>query len=219
MEYGQIAGNRSIDAKIKRCFEFISEKDAKQFVKKFASLPHVDGTIDERLHLFRELIIGAYLVTQGFRVQYSRPLDKKTPDWSILGDVDKLTALVEVVTFHPGKGKTKDRLYAKIEGQFSIYKDLAEQHSVPYVVGIHVDFMHTIDDDDIYDCLFHGKDGLFSLYPEVSGAMFFVVDVASYPITYYQNPHAKRPFVISNVSPLSRRALGFETPREFVAAG
>ncbi len=198
MEYGQIAGNRSIDAKIKRCFEFISEKDAKQFVKKFASLPHVEDTIDERLHVFRELIIGAYLVTQGFRVQYSRALDKKTPDWSILGDGDKLTAIVEVVTFHPGKGKTEDRLHATIKGKFSIYKELAEQHRVPYVVGIHVDFMHTIDDADIQDCLFQDEVGLFSLYPEVSGAIFFVVDVASYPITFYQNPYAKRPFVISN---------------------
>jgi hypothetical protein len=108
------------------------------------------------------------------------------------------TVEVEIVTFHPGTGKTGDRLYAKIKGKFSIYKELADQHTLPYVVGIHVDFMHTIDNDDIHVCLFHDEGGLFSLYPEVSGAIFFVVDVASYPITYYQNPYAKRPFVISN---------------------
>ncbi|MGA2703913.1 MAG: hypothetical protein ABSH35_22795 [Isosphaeraceae bacterium] len=196
MKYGQIAGNRSIDAKIKRCFELISEEDASKFERRFANLPKVDDTNDERLHAFRELIIGAYLVTQGFRVQHSRPIEGKTPDWSILGDEDVLDALVEVVTFHRGVGKTTDRLYATIQGKFSTYKDLADRHEIPYVVGIHVDFEHTVDDDEIDDCLFNDQYGLFALYPEVRGAIFCVVDVASYPIRYYRNPDAKRPLTI-----------------------
>ena len=148
--------------------------------------------------MFRELIIGAYLATQGFRVQYSRLINDKTPDWSILGEADDLRALVEVVTFHRGAGETIDRLYATVQGKFSVYKNLAEQHAIPYVVGIHIDFEESVDNCEISECLFHDEYGLFSLYPEVSGAIFFDIMVASYPMTYYQNPHEKRPFSVPN---------------------
>ena len=198
MDNEQIAGNRSIDRKIKQCFEVISRDDAAKIRKKFADLPKNETTQDERLHLFRELIFGAYLTSQGFRVQYSREIDDKTPDWSMLGDGDKLDGLAEVVTFHPGRGSQSDRLYARIQGKFSIYKDLADQQEVPYVVGIHVDFSHEVEEADIRDCLFHEDYGLFALYPEVSGAMFFVIDVNRYPMTYYQNPYAKRSLFIPN---------------------
>ena len=198
MEYGRIAGNSSIDAKIKYCFQFIHEDDARQFVKKLASLPQVDDTVDERLHVFRELIIGAYLGRQGLHVRYSKPVDGKTPDWSILADTDALAALVEVVTFHWGAGPTADRLYATVQGKFSTYKNLADRHAIPYVVGIHIDFMASVDTDDIVDCLYHGEYGLFAQYPGVSGAIFFDIMGACYPMTYYRNPQATRPFIIPN---------------------
>jgi hypothetical protein len=196
MPYGQIAGNSSIDAKIKRCFEFVSEEDARKFILRFASLPEVDDTVDERLHAFRELIIGAYLVTQRFPVEHSRLIEDKTPDWSILGDAGEVKAIVEVVTFHRGAAKTADRLYATIQGKFSTYKGLADRNAIPYVVGIHVDFEHTVDESDISECLLHHEYGLFPVYPEVSGAIFFVITGANYPMSYYQNPHAMRPFFI-----------------------
>jgi hypothetical protein len=196
VNYGQIAGNRSIDAKIKRCFEFVSEADAEKFVKRFTSLPEVDDTKDERLHAFRELIIGAYLVSEGFCVEHARPIEDKTPDWSILSGAGEPIAFFEVVTFHRGIGPTADRLYTTIQGKFSTYKDLADRHAISYIVGIHVDFEHSVDESEISDCLFHADYGLFSLYPEVSSAIFFVIMRASYLITYYANPHTKRPFVI-----------------------
>ncbi len=43
MKYGRIAGNVSINAAIYRCFEFITEADAKAFVRKFAE--HTTGSV------------------------------------------------------------------------------------------------------------------------------------------------------------------------------
>jgi hypothetical protein len=196
MEYGQIAGNRAIDAKIKYCFQFMSPADVGKFVKRFASLPEVHDTRDERLHVFRELIIGAYLGSEGFQIEYARLIEEKTPDWTILGQGGDPIALIEVVTFHCGVGKTSDRLYTTVQGKFSVYKELADRCGLPYIVGIHVDFEHDVDESEISECLLHDEYGLFALYPEVSGAIFFVIMRASYPMTFHENPHAKRPFVI-----------------------
>jgi hypothetical protein len=142
------------------------------------------------------VIIGAYFAAQGLHVRYSWPVDGKTPDWCILGKADDLKAITEVVTFHRGAGKTVDRLYATIQGKFSVYEQLADQHAIPYIVGIHIDFEESVDEDEISECLVHPEYGLFAGYPEVSGAIFFDLIVASYPIMYYQNPHAKRPFAV-----------------------
>ena len=39
MKYGQIAGNKSLNAVIYRCFEYIDEMDVQAFVKKFREQP------------------------------------------------------------------------------------------------------------------------------------------------------------------------------------
>ena len=61
MDDAPIAGNKSIDRKIKECFSLIAPEDVATIHKKLLELPRVDHTQDERLHLFRTLIFGAYL--------------------------------------------------------------------------------------------------------------------------------------------------------------
>ena len=81
MKYGQIAGSKSVNAAIYRCFEFISETDARSFVKKFATQRHDN---DQVMCAFRELILGAFLGSRGLTVESERPIEGKTPDWTIV---------------------------------------------------------------------------------------------------------------------------------------
>ncbi len=81
VKYGQIAGNTSINAMIYRCFEYICEEDQRKFVKKFREQPHDS---DQIKHTFRELVLGAYLGSNSFRVKHDYVIDDQTPDWSIL---------------------------------------------------------------------------------------------------------------------------------------
>ena len=195
MKYGVIAGNSSINRTIYRCFEHIREEDAHALAKKFLSLPRTEDN-DERMHTFRELILGAFLGTLGHRVIHERPVCGKTPDWSIVNQDDALLAIVEVVNFNAGRGSNVDRLYAATQGKFTTYKQLAEDQGVPYIVGIHGDFFADVEPDEMEEVLFHPDYGLFRAYPEVSGVLFFVVSVSSYPITYHPSPNATRPFDI-----------------------
>jgi hypothetical protein len=198
MDNAPIAGNRSIDRKIKECFALITPEDADKIRRKFAELPRLDDTQDERLHLFRELILGAYLTTLGRRVRYARLLDGLTPDWSLLDQSGELEGIVEVFTFHPGAQPVSDRLYGKAEEKFLAYRELAARHEIPFVVGIHVDFTHDVDESDIRDCLYNEEYGLLVRFPEASGALFSVIDVNRYPIEYYPSPHARWPIEIPN---------------------
>ena len=81
MKYGQIAGSNSINAMIYHCFEYICEEDERKFAKKFQEQHHDS---DQIMHTFRELVLGSYLSSIGFRVRHDYVIDNLTPDWSIL---------------------------------------------------------------------------------------------------------------------------------------
>jgi hypothetical protein len=78
MKFGQISPAPRMNATIYRCFELIGDEDARKFVKKFAEQPH-DGP--QVMHTFRELVVGAHMVTQGLPARYDDKVDGKKPDW------------------------------------------------------------------------------------------------------------------------------------------
>jgi hypothetical protein len=209
MEYGQIAGNTSIDALIHQCFEFISEKDQTAFVKRFNNLRDDEA---QCMHTFRELIVGGFLGARGLSVVYEQPLGGRTPDWSI-HDSNGTQCIVELANFHVDKatedkigrhlqarriwvgwtGSRSDRLYAQIWDKASKYKRLVEQEGVAYVIALYGEFTAAVDLEDVRECLFDKEKGLFSLYPEVSGLLFFVlVHSKRYDFTYIRNPDGAR---------------------------
>lgn len=197
MKYGVLAGNESINCKIYRCFEFINEDDADRFARKLRSLPATDNQ-DERMHTFRELILGAYIGSLGYHVVYEQVLSGKTPDWCIVDRDGGTLAILEIVNFNAGRNGNVDRLYAATQGKFATYKQLAEDLAVPYLVGIHGDFFADVEREEMEDVLYHPDHGLFQDYPAVSGVLFFVVMVSSYSITCYPNRSAVRPFDIQS---------------------
>jgi hypothetical protein len=209
MKHGQIARSTSINAAIYRCFEYIPEEDEKAFVKKFGEQPHDQ---DQVMHTFRELILGAFLGFQGYTVRYDQSLGGKTPDWSILDENRTLRCIVELVNFHTERatedeikrhlrarnmwcgwtGPHANRLYDRLWEKASKYTQLAEQMGVAYVIALFSEFNANIELAEVQDCLSDKEKGLFSLYPSVSGLLFFEESSGRYPFTYIRNPDGIR---------------------------
>lgn len=138
MTYPQIAGNRSINAMINRCFEHIHRADVPKFVKKFRTQYSDDNQV---MHTFRELVLGAYLASRGLNVRYDHKVDSKRPDWCILDQWSALRAIVELTNFHAPK-VTEDSIKSQLQisgfwvgwqepNNYRLYRRIA-QKSVEY---------------------------------------------------------------------------------------
>jgi hypothetical protein len=211
MKYGQIAGNTHINELIYRCFEYLCEEDQQKFVKKFHEQP---PDSDQIMHTFRELVLGAYLSSSGFKVRYDYAVDNLTPDWCILDEESAVVGIVELTNFHIDKiteneieeqlqarglptywrDKNKDnidRLYFCIERKAQVYKALLEKLNVPYIIAVFSEFQAAIDFEELYPCLSDEKTGIFELYSKVSGVLYFEdVPRGKHSFYYAHNPNA-----------------------------
>lgn len=211
MKYGQIAGNSQINTFIYRCFRHICEEDEAKFVKKFRE-QILDS--DEIMHTFRELVLGAYLCSRGFRARYEHPINRRTPDWSILNDDSSLNVIVELTNFHIDRATETeieeqlrakglacvwrdanrdnvDRLYRSIWHKAQVYRDLVHELKVPYIVAVFGEFRAAVDEEEVRICLFDKEFGLFAMYPEVSGVLYFEEKFGCYLFKYAHNPIAQ----------------------------
>jgi hypothetical protein len=212
MKYGQIAGNNNINAMIYRCFEYISEEDERKFVKKFQEQP---DDSDQIMHTFRELILGAYLCSRGFKARHDYVINNKTPDWSILDADGAITGIVELTNFHIDKTTENeieeqmrargiatywrdqnkdnvDRLYRVIRYKAAKYSLLVEELQTPYVVSVFGEFEAAVDFEEVCLCLFDKETGLFGMYPELSGVLYFEEGSGQYSFNYAGNPNTLR---------------------------
>jgi hypothetical protein len=213
MKFGQIAGSRHINAMIYRCFEYIGEEDQRKFVKKFHKQPP-DG--HQIMHTFRELVLGAYLSSNGFPVRYDHTVDANTPDWCIVDEKLTVRGIVELTNFHIDKvteddieeqlhakglayawrDQNKDnidRLYHCIWRKAQVYKALLEKLEVPYVIGVFGELKAAIDfSEELCPCLLDDEFGLFGLYPEVSGVLYFEDKSQGFLFSYVHNPSPLR---------------------------
>lgn len=219
-KYGEIAGSRHINDFIYLCFDYISQEDQRVFVKKFRKQPHDS---DQIMHTFRELVLGAYLSSNGFKVRHDYAVEAKTPDWCILDDMSEINGIIELTNFHLDRAteteiqrraetnpivvfsrdQNKDnveRLYQCIWHKADAYNSLIEKLRIPYVVSIFGEVEVSIDFEEVRHCLF-GKDiGLFERYPDLSGVLYFQEKSGRYFFDYAKNPHALRILDIPNGS-------------------
>ena len=213
MKYGQIAESKKINYAIYRCFEHLCREDQQRFVKKFREQPHDS---DQIMHTFRELILGAYLSSCGFKVRHEYSVENKTPDWCILDDKSTVIGIIELVNFHidavteneidkqiDAKGTAvywrdanKDnvsRLYDCIRNKARKYKSLLDKLGVPYIIAVFPEFQIVIDfKEELCPCLFDENTGLFKEYPEISGVLYFEEIGGKYFFYYAVNPKASR---------------------------
>ena len=208
--YGEIAGSKNINDFIYLCFESIAQEDQRTFVKKFREQPHES---DQIMHTFRELVLGTYLCSKGFRAMHDYAIEAKTPDWCILDDKSEVIGIVELTNFHLDRNteteikrkigaslaacvwrdQNKDnveRLYQCIWHKADVYHALIKKLKVPYVVSVFGDFQAAIDFEEVQYCLFDKEIGLFERYSDVSGVLYFQERCGRYFFDYACNPHA-----------------------------
>jgi hypothetical protein len=214
MKYGQIAESNKINYAIYQYFEHLCEEDQQRFVKKFREQPHDS---DQIMHTFRELILGAYLSSRGFRVRHEYLVEGKTPDWCILDNRSVVVGIVELVNFHidavtesaipkqiraksiavywrDGNKNNVERLYYCIWDKMQKYQALIEKLRGPYIIGIFLDFKVVVDLEELRACLYPNDTGLFRMYRHVSGVLYFEENAGQYLFRYEQNPDALRRF-------------------------
>jgi len=210
MNYGKLSESIAINEAIYRCFEAISVSNQKKFVKKFKEQPHEESQV---MDTFRELVLGAFLGSSKFNIEYEREIEEKTPDWCIVDEKSKIKCIIELINYHIDKvtddeidAKKKagnsfigyrpdqndpfhNRSYSRIQGKATYYKGLIQNNNLPYVIALFADFKSAVDYEDIKRILF-GEDPIFKLYPEVSGVLFFTENLGRYSFFYFANPFA-----------------------------
>ncbi len=218
MKYGQIAESKKINYAIYQCFEHLCCEDQQRFVKKFREQPHDS---DQIMHTFRELILGAYLSSCGFKVRHEYSVESKTPDWCILDNRSAVIGIVDLVNFHidaitesdiakqiqtkgiiavwRNQNKNNDeRLYYCIWDKMQKYQALTEKLRAPYIIAIFPDFYSATDFEEVCACLYHSEFGLFQMYQDVSGVLYFEENAGQYLFRYEQNPNALRKIDLPN---------------------
>lgn len=223
MKYGEIAGNPHIDRAIYECFSKLEERDAKAFVKKFARMASDE---QQRMHVFRELLLGGFLASGGIRVRSEMRIDGQTPDWVVLGERGEPAAIVELVNFHTEHRVEREmnqarddggmwtgwlpdnskRICGRIEDKAATYRGLVTQRDLPYIIAVFGEFSASVDEDDFLPCLSEPENGLFARERHVSGFLFFEEQRGQYQFKYYPNRHALRAFSVPTGLFLSRPA-------------
>lgn len=211
MQSNSIAGNKWINETIGRCFGHICSADASRFRKRFR-----DETSDQpRMHIFRELLVGAFLVSNDLNARYERVIDGKTPDWTILGEDGTPQCIVELSNFHTDRAtedeiarhrdarrvwsgrtpvSTGVRLFQRVQDKAVAYRSLVEGTAIGYVIAVFGEFTALIDLDDVRECLC--SDGVLVQYPHVAGLLYFEENCGRYAFTYLVNSGATLPVAL-----------------------
>jgi hypothetical protein len=197
-------------AELCRYFEYICEEDQRRFVKKFRDQ---SNDSDQIMHTYRELILGAYLSVNCLNVRHDYLLHDKTPDWCIFDNTSVVIGFIELTNFHidkPMESEIKrqieaqgialyhpdnfNRLYHCICYKAEKYQALAKKLHMPYVVAIFGLFEPAVDFEEVELCIFHKDTGLFKIYPEVSGVLYFRESLGGYLFNYACNPNGLHGF-------------------------
>ena len=208
--------NKSMNETIYRCFEYLSPEDVSKFKIKFQNYQNDDWQLT---HTYRELLLGAHLCSLGYNARHEIKLDLQTPDWSIFDKDQKIKTIIETASFHPPKAiederwkslgekgvffswhsDNTNRLYDRIRDKVTRYQKLVEKYELSFVVAIFDQSFADIQPNEIQECLFEQQTGIFSLYSELSGALFFRDGFGDsfpshYHFEYMENPHPVREF-------------------------
>ncbi len=212
MEHGQISKNKSINEWICDCFRHLHVDDVKKFLRKFRQQPHDEEQV---LHTFRELIFGAFLAKNAVSVRYDLKVNGATPDWCLTSDGASIQGMMEVINFHTDQktetgirealrargfgatwgGEKDDRLYDRLQSKCVVYKNLVERLQVHYVIGLFIHFFAPVSHEEIREAALMPNDGLFHLYPHVSGVLY-CAEGSGYHFYYLPNPYNPHKLVL-----------------------
>lgn len=200
--------NQNINLWINYCLSLLDSEDVPKFIKSFKNYSSKD---QQSLHVFRELILGAYLRSNGIKVRNNFKISNKTPDWTVIDNAMNYKCIIELVNLDIDTrtnkymeqqrcnnrvavywiGDNKNRLYQALLNKKSKYKDVLSQYDLPYVVAIFVDFRLHFDKDEINDMLNNKQDGLFLEAENLSGLLYISDSNGKYDFIYFKNDIAK----------------------------
>ncbi len=218
MSKNKIALNKSINELIYKCFSYLDEEDQNKFLRKFKQYT---VSSSQSLHTTRELILGAFISSICPKVKYDLKINGKTPDWCILDDNSNIKCLVELTSIHIDKvmeqkintsldrkemivvwrdeeKNNSKRLYDTVLNKIQLYKHLVINHKSPYFIALFFDFFFPLNYDEIQNILVKDNNGLFELYPELSGVIVFEEKNGSYLFKQFLNEKAVYPFTLSD---------------------
>jgi hypothetical protein len=69
---------------------------------------------------------------------------------------------------------------------------LVDKLAVPYVIGVCADLRAALDLEEVCTCLLNDGSGVFEMYPEVSGLLYFEESGGRYQFRYTHNTLAFR---------------------------
>lgn len=209
-----LAGNSRVNERIHELLPLLVEQDQRKFVKKFKA-----ESAEQAGHTFRELVLGAFLLKQGFAARHEVLLDGKTPDWVIYSTSGHLVAVVDQITFHQARalddeinsalraGETWEgwlpdntpRLYQKLHAKAQAYQALSKVYSAAYIVAMFADFNASVDSDEFNDALYRAYDGgVFAHNSNLTGVIYFTEAGGQYPFKYFSNPHSHHSLQIAD---------------------
>ncbi len=208
-----LARNPRINRRIHELLPLLAKVDQQKFLKKFKT--EAPG---QAAHSFRELILGAFLLNNGFNARHEVLIHGKTPDWVLYTDSGAVAAVVDQVTLHqmrslddemnsalrtgqPWAGwlpDNVDRIYQKVQEKAQRYESLARSASIPFVVAMFGDIKASIEVDELEDALrtVHGG-GVFTLLNFLSGLIYFDEQHGTYKFRYFENQHSVCPLAVS----------------------
>jgi hypothetical protein len=196
---------------IARCFDSIAPADILKFRKKFGSQRDDEALFTHTLH---ELVLGAFLCREGMPARTDWKIENETPDWSIVDGSVK--GIIELVNVHAAKkkeqeieaalqqkgswagwsGDTGDRLYDRIQQKAVAYRSIREAADLPYIVVVFGSILSGIILQHVEEVMKDEPDGLFKMYPTLSGLMFVDGTLAGHRFRYIQNPSTERPWSV-----------------------
>ncbi len=215
-----ISENESINMLITKSLEFIDQKDQEIILRKFKN---IKNTNNHKLHLFRELILGAFISSKDFNVCYENNINGKTPDWCILDSKSNILTIIELTNIHIDKvtenkidkniknnkpyffwrDEEKDnqkRIYDNLLGKVNTYKEIVLKLKIPYFVAIYFDLNMAFHKEEMDEILLTDRFDLFNSHPELSGVIAFESKSERYIFTQFLNPNALNPFQLCDGS-------------------
>ena len=205
MNYGALAGNSHINARIHEMLEDLHQDDSLKFVRKFRA-----ERDEQRFHTFRELIVGSKIRKLMIDTRYEQELAGKTPDWLIKDEAGNVVELVDVFTLHQRRETESDmfetistgaiwtgwvtippdHLYAKIEQKANAYAALVRSILRPYTLFIFGEFTAWVDPEEVEHVLYKHHGGVFLTQPTLASVVYFFEHEGRYLYSFFSNPEA-----------------------------
>lgn len=157
-EMKPIAGNPNIERKLRRCLCLLEGQDKNRFLRSFRNYAN---ETEQQLHVYRELLLGAYLRLNGLDARYEKGICGSKPDWCVVDKGSTPIGIIELRNFHVDRqtqrgidqnlarngcwsgfipDKNDKRLRDVIERKSSKYKALVQKKGLWYVVALFATF-------------------------------------------------------------------------------